>query len=129
MFIGIHIFSLILYRCLLVLLMAPFCMGYTEEEFIEDMQTFQSIYNGSPDEITGVEQLMGLIDEYSGNASHFSAEEKNKINRTNDFYITPELKRNMGKSLLNFIVKKIVSIIFEELRKSLFGWFDELVYE
>jgi len=104
-------------------------MGYTEEEFIEDMQTFQSIYNGSPDEITGVEQLMGLIDEYSGNASHFSAEEKNKINRTNDFYITPELKRNMGKSLLNFIVKKIVSIIFEKLRKSLFGWFDELVYE
>jgi len=104
-------------------------MGYTEEEFIEDLQTLKSIYNGSTDEITGVEHLVGLIDEYSGNASHFSAEEMDKINRTNDFYITPELKRNMGKSLLNFIVKKIVSRIFEELRKSLFGWFDELVFE
>jgi len=55
--------------------MAPFCMGYTEEEFIEDLQTLKSIYNGSTDEITGVEHLVGLIDEYSGNASHFSAEE------------------------------------------------------
>ncbi|XP_037708185.1 uncharacterized protein LOC119546148 [Drosophila subpulchrella] len=105
--------------CLLVLLIIPFRMGNTEEDFEEDMQILKSICNGSPDGITRVEHLVGLIDEYSCNASDFFAEEKDKINRTNEFYITPELKRNMGKSLLNFIVKKIVSRIFEEHYKGI----------